>query len=75
VAPVLVEDVKRHGGESVIRVQGVIPDISGGDPEHGYPGRACYLAFEAVEMLIDGLRFPSCVGKNGVVDLRENPFG
>jgi hypothetical protein len=64
-----------HGGKSVIRVQVVTADISGGDPECGYSGRVCYLAFEAVEMGIDGLRFPSCVGKNGVVDLGEDSFG
>ncbi|PAK28002.1 hypothetical protein CJD44_00695 [Streptomyces sp. alain-838] len=74
-SPVLIEDVERHGGEPVIRVQGVVSDISGRHAQYRYPGGGGYLFFQAVKVCIDRCGFPSGVGENRVVDLGENALG
>lgn len=72
---VLVQDVERHGCETVFRVECVIADISRGDVYDGYACRFGYLLLQSFEMSVDSLRLPSRVGEYGVVDLGENSFG
>jgi hypothetical protein len=67
--------VERHGGEPVIRVQGVVSDISGRHAQYGYPGGRGYLLFQAVKVRVNCFGFPAGVGENRVVDLRENALG
>ena len=56
-------------------VECVVANVSGGDAQDGDACWICYLPLQAVEMRINGLRFPSSVGKYRVVHLGENPFG
>ncbi|CAM5653322.1 hypothetical protein STENM36S_02111 [Streptomyces tendae] len=56
----------------MIRVQGVVSDISDRHAQYGYPGGGGYLFFQAVKVCIDRCGFPSGVGENRVVDLGEN---
>ncbi len=59
----------------MIRVQGVVSDISGRHAQYWYPGGGGYLFFQAVKVRIDRCGFPSGVGENRVVDLGENALG
>ncbi|PIM71297.1 hypothetical protein CTU88_14350 [Streptomyces sp. JV178] len=59
----------------MVRVQGILADVSRGDAQDGYPCGFGYLAFQAAQVRIDGLGFPACVGENGLVDLWENTVG
>lgn len=59
----------------MIRVQGVVADISGRHAKDGYTGRCGDFLFQAVEVRIDGFGFPSGVGENRVVDSGEDSLG
>lgn len=59
----------------MIRVERVHSNVSGGDTQDGYACRFCNLPFQTVEVSVNGFRFPSRVGKNSVVDFREDSFG
>lgn len=57
----------------MIRVQGVVSDISDRHAQYGYPGG--YLFFQAVKVCINRFGFPSGVGENRIVDPGENALG
>lgn len=59
----------------MIRVEGVVANASGGDTQHRDSGGHGYLCLQAAEVLIYSSRFPTCVGEDGVIDLREDAFG
>src|SRR5690606_24054265 len=58
-SPVLIEDVQRHGGESVIWVQSVVANIAGRHAKYGYPGGCGYLLFQPVKVRINRFGFPT----------------
>lgn len=59
----------------MIRVQSVVADIAGRHAKYGYPGGRGYLLFQPVKVRINRFGFPTGVGENRVVDLRENSLG
>ncbi|GAA3389109.1 hypothetical protein GCM10017752_12180 [Streptomyces roseoviridis] len=59
----------------MIRVQGIVSNVSRRDPKDGYSGRLGYFTFEEFEVVINGPRLPSRVSKNCVIDLREGAVG
>lgn len=59
----------------MVRVEGVIADISGGHAQDRNADRGGDLTLQAVEVLIDGAGLPAGVGEDRVVDLGKDTCG
>ncbi|MGF6945640.1 hypothetical protein BKA18_005493 [Streptomyces auratus] len=59
----------------MVGVQGVVADVSGSDAEDRYSGGLGDLLFQAVQVGVNGFRFPAGVGEYRVVDRGKDALG